>query len=169
MMTILFAPIIVVLLTVVYHNYKLVQQLKDTEEHYNATVENMAWIHDSNLQLLKKTVKTRVANLEKRNKELEKEYRTSLAVNRETEQKLKKDHEEFVTEITRYKVWKFIVKTGMEASVYPDRLIVIADSKKAAEQLVEQKFNLENVSMIYDIVQSRRSKNEILLESYDIL
>lgn len=158
-----------IVLTVLYYNYKATQDFKAEAERYKQRTESLAWNHDSNLKLLQKIVKTRVAALEKRNRELEKKHKVSETELREQEQKLKKEYENFITEVTRYKVWKFSVKTGMEASVYPDRMIIIADSKETAKQLVTEKYDLEDVALIYDIIQSQRKKNEILLESYDIL
>lgn len=158
-----------ILFFVLYKNYKLNQQLKLVTKKNKEDIENLTWTYNSNLQLIKKTIKTRIAGLEKCNRELRKNISNTTAMSYEKEQELKREHEEFIAEITRYKIWKFNVKHGAESSLYPDRIIVVAKSKETAEQLIQQKYNLDNISMIYDIVQSRRSKDEILLESYDIL
>lgn len=161
--------LIVILLIVFLRCRKLSKKLEAQERIFLEDIAAEAWKHESNLKLLQKAVKSRITSLDSHAKMLEGIAKDKIDDAKEEVRKTKTSCNERIEELSRYKVWKVTVKTGMERMAYPDRLVVIADTKETAKQLIETKFQLDDALEIYNIVQSRRSKNEILLESYDIL
>lgn len=164
-----FLSVAIFLVLTVYQHFWFKSKLKSKDDEHKREIETLVWKHDSNLKLLQKTVKTRVSNLTKQNREKEEECKLTVAAIKNKETEIKRSYEDTISKVTKYKVWKLTVKQGMESTVYPDRAIIIADSRETAEHLITLKYSLDDVNIIYDIVQSRREKNEILLESYDIL
>lgn len=162
--------VLVAVLSLLYQYMKLKKQIRADKEDYDNKVADLAWKHKSNLELLHRMVKTRLTNLERQAKQSSKAAKAEAAAAKEREQKIKLDCYNLVTEANRYQVWVFSVKQGMESTYYPDKAVVIANSKEAAVRLVENKYGLKDIrNAFYDVVQVERKKNEVLLESYDIL
>ena len=161
--------LIIILLIVLLRCRKLSKKLEVQERIFQEDIAMEAWLHESNLKLLQKAVKNRITSLDSHAKMLDIIAKDKIADAKEEVKRTRTSCNQRIEELSRYKVWKVTVKTGMERMAYPDRLIVIADEKETAKQLIETKFQLDDALEIYNIVQSRRNKNEILLESYDIL
>ena len=161
--------LIIILLIVFLRCRKLSKTIETKERIFQEDIAAEAWKHESNLKLLQKAVKNRIVSLDSHARMLDGIAKDKIDEAKEEVRKTKTACSKRIEELSRYRVWKLTVKVSKESMAYPDRLVVVADTKEAAEQLVKAKFQLEDVSETYNIVQSRRNKNEILLESYDIL
>lgn len=160
---------LIIMLMLCLKIYLLQKELIQTRYESQCTIEDLVWKHDSNLALISKNVNKRFQNFEKRNKENAAALKAAAADYAQKESQIKEQAKQMVAKALQYKVWKFNIKKGQENRMHPDRIIVIAESKKDAVLLIRSKFCLDNIEDKYDIVQSNRNKNEILLESYDII
>ena len=168
-MEILTVLLIVALLALLWNYRKIMNKIGDIQKAHNEELSTEAWLHESNLQLLKKAIKNRISSLDKHAKFLEDAAKERIAAAEKREAETRDDCKRQLEEAARFKLWKLTIKHGIESPTYPDRLIVMAETKEEVVDMVQKKFNIDDITGLYDIVQKKKNKSEILLTSYSIL
>ena len=143
-----------------YLLYRTRSKVSRLEQEELEIIDTMAWKHESNLTLIKKTVQKRIRTLEKTVKQQEADIIKERKDNAEEIATLK---QQLAESRNNCKLWHFCA-TAMHSLALPKTFLVVAPDRKTAVTLVNSHYCLEDCELVYTITGLRDKTTRIVTE-----
>jgi len=149
----------IIILWLLYLQYTARKKISFLEEEEADIISTMAWKHESNLVLLKKTIQKRINTLEKTVKQQQADIKRS-----------KKDSAEEITILKQQlaesrnscKLWYFCA-TAAHSLALPKTILIVAPNRQTAVTLVNNQYNLEDCEIVYTVTGLRDKTTRIVM------
>lgn len=144
--------IYVILATVItvwllYVVWKAKERISYLEREQVDIIDTMAWKHESNLKLIKKTVQKRISTLEKNIKQ---QQAAAKAEKKDAADAIASLERQLVESRNSCRIWYFCA-TVTHSLALPKTILVVAPDRKTAINLVNNTYNLEDSEIIYTV------------------